>query len=90
MATKLEKAQIAYERLLRDLGTRAEMVDQLARTDPTIMKKYQRAKEAVSDRKLELEFLESEIERAQQDTGDERETLAAEIEELKEELRIKK
>lgn len=90
MATKLEKAQIAYERLLRELGTRAEMVDELDKADPTIHKKYLRAKEAVGDRKFELEMLESEIKRTDEDSGQTQNDLEEETADLKEELRIKK
>ncbi|MBW2699413.1 MAG: hypothetical protein JRF33_01230 [Deltaproteobacteria bacterium] len=89
MATKLEKAQIAYERLLRELGTRAEMVDELDKADPTIHKKYLRAKEALGDRKFELEMLESEIKRTIEDTGQAKENQEEEMAQIKEELRIK-
>ncbi len=79
MATKLEKAQIAYERLLRELGSRAEMVDELDKADPTIHKKYLRAKEAVADRKFELEMLKSEIKRTDEDSGQSKNDLEEEM-----------
>ncbi|MBN2493416.1 MAG: hypothetical protein JXR96_02395 [Deltaproteobacteria bacterium] len=83
MATKLEKAQLQYERILRELGSRAEMVEQLEKADPAIRKKYIRAKEALEDRKLELEFIVSEIDNLLGGHGKKREQLKEEIDELK-------
>lgn len=62
MATKLEKAQYRYEHLLRDLGQKAEMVGVVDKAAPAVLKNYKRAHENLSDRQLELEFLDSEIE----------------------------
>jgi chromosome segregation ATPase len=87
MATKLEKAQSDYEQLLRELGTKAEMVGVVERAEPAILKNYRRAEEALGDRKLELEFIQSELESTQgEDTATREEldqALAAAREELK-------
>jgi chromosome segregation ATPase len=86
MATKLEKAQYRYEALLRDLGEKAEMVGELERAGPGVLKSYRRAKDNLSDRKLELEFLESEIEGLQAEQGQADEQAEARYEEVKAEI----
>lgn len=83
MASKLDKAQIRYEKLLRELGHRAEMVGMFDKADSALLEAYRKAQDALSDRKLEMEFLESEIGRMGEESRSNREALEKEIEQLK-------
>jgi len=82
MASKLEKAQAQYEKLLIELGNKAEMVDMLQKADPALHTAFQQAKEALSDRRLELEFIQGEIDGAHQNQDQRIEELKREIAEL--------
>jgi chromosome segregation ATPase len=87
MASKLEKAQDQYEKLLIDLGNKAEMVDMLEKADPALLDAYQKAKDALADRRLELEFIQGEIDGNQQDKDGRIEELKQEIAELKDSIK---
>ncbi len=87
MATKLEKAQIDYERLLRELGSRAEMVGVVEKTEPAILKNYRKAQESVEDRKVELGFIQAEIERLRSSEKSSLEKLEADLAASREELK---
>ncbi len=82
MASKLEKAQYKYESLLRQLGEKAEMVEVIDKAEPTIRKNYRRAKDALADRNLELELLQSEIERLGEKHGRAKEEIQKQIDDL--------
>lgn len=82
MASKLEKAQEQYEKLLIELGNKAEMVNMLEKADPALFATFQKAKDALADRRLELEFIQGEIDTTQQDKDGRIEELKREIEEL--------
>lgn len=97
MATKLEKAQYRYEAVLRDLGQKAEMVGVVEKAAPVVLKNYKRAHENLSDRRIELEFLDSEIETLNakvdgdlDDTKQRVTELKAEIKDLQELIDIKR
>ena len=83
MTSKLQKAQLQYEGLLRDLGSKAEMVGCLDQVDADILEAYQKAQEALSDRKLELELIEGEIESSRRAREQRAEELRQEIARLK-------
>jgi chromosome segregation ATPase len=83
MASKLEKAQYQYEALLRDLGEKSELIGAHESADPALLKNYRRAKESLSDRQLELDFLDSEIEGLVEKEGVAKEEIEKRIEELK-------
>ena len=52
MASKLDKAQAQYEKLLIELGNKAEMVDMLGKADPARLDAFQKAKNSLADRRL--------------------------------------
>jgi DNA repair exonuclease SbcCD ATPase subunit len=87
MATKLEKAQDQYEKLLIELGNKAEMVNMLEKADPARFNAYQKAKDALADRQLELEFIQGEIDNTQQNKDGRIEELKQEIEELNDSIK---
>jgi chromosome segregation ATPase len=87
MATKLEKAQVDYERLLRDLGSRAEMVGVLDKAEPAILKNYRKAQESLEDRKVELGFIQAEMERVQSTEKSSLEKLQQDVTASQEELK---
>jgi len=70
MASKLEKAQNGFEKLLRELGEKAKMVDMFSAANPALIDAYNKAEESLSDRHLELEFIEAELETSQQSAAD--------------------
>lgn len=86
MASKIEKAQLNYENLLRELGERAEMVGMVENAKPAILKKFKRAKEGLDDRKLELDFLITEIEQLSEQQSDSQDVTQQSIDELKKEI----
>jgi chromosome segregation ATPase len=79
MAGKLEKAQAQYEKLLIELGSQAEIVAMLQKADPAWLDAFQQAKELLADRRLELEFIQGEIESNRQNRGQRIEELKREI-----------
>jgi hypothetical protein len=83
MATKLEKAQLQYEKLLIELGNKAEMVEMLDKADPALLDAYRTAKESLADRRLELEFIEGEIESAHQNRDQRIQELNRDLTELR-------
>ncbi|MBW1810942.1 MAG: hypothetical protein JRJ87_22325 [Deltaproteobacteria bacterium] len=83
MASKLDKAQNEYEKLLRDLGEKAKMVDMFSAVSPALIDVYSKAEESLSDRRLELEFIETELEDFQKSAADRIEELKLEIEKNK-------
>ena len=87
MASKLEKAQAQYEKLLIDLGNKAEMVDMIEKADPAMLAAFRKAKDALSDRRLELEFIQGEIDGTQQNKDQRIEELKEEIGELEESIK---
>jgi chromosome segregation ATPase len=87
MASKLDKAQAQYEKLLIDLGNKAEMVDMLEKADPALFNAFQKAKDALADRRLELEFIQGEIDGTQQNKDQRIEDLKQEIEELQDSIK---
>ena len=97
MASKLEKAQHKYEYLLRQLGDKARLVGVLQKASDSVLDLYKSAEENLEDRKTELEFIESEIQRLEEieekmkdEVDDEIGGLKAEIKELKELIEIKR
>jgi len=87
MASKLEKAQEQYEKLLIELGNKAEMVDMLQKADPAPLAEFQKAKESLADRRLELEFIQGEIDGAQQNQDQRIDELKQEIAELEDSIK---
>jgi len=83
MASKLEKAQANYDRLLHELGNRAELLEMLDHAEPDLLDEYRRAQQAHEDRQVELEFLTSEIDGIVGEGVDRIEALKAEIAEMK-------
>ncbi len=86
MATKLEKAQAEYEKLLIELGKKAEMVDMLDRADPALLDAFQKARDSLADRKLELEFIQGEIDGGLQNREQDTQRLEEEIADLKDSI----
>jgi chromosome segregation ATPase len=87
MATKLEKAQAEYEKLLIELGSKAEMVDMLDRTDPALLEAFQKAKDSLADRRLELDFIQGEIDGSKQNREQDIQRLKREIADLKDSVK---
>jgi chromosome segregation ATPase len=87
MATKMEKAQAQYEKLLIDLGNKAEMVDMLDKADPALLDGFRKAKDSLADRRLELEFIEGEIRDNVQNREQHLEELKREIADLKDSIK---
>ena len=87
MASKLEKAQAQYEKLLIDLGNKAEMVDMVEKADPALQAAFQKAKDSLADRRLELEFIQGEIDGTQENKDHRIEELKEEIAELEESIK---
>lgn len=88
MATKLEKAQAEYEKLLIELGKKAEMVDMLARADPALLDAFRKAKDSLADRRVELEFIQGEIESNRHNREQNISDLKKEIAELKASVKV--
>jgi|GEM_PF-1777604 len=87
MASKLEKAQAQYEKLLIELGKKAEMVDMLEKADAAMLGAFRKAKDSLADRRLELDFIQGEIDSAQQDTTGRVDELKEEIAELQDSIK---
>jgi DNA repair exonuclease SbcCD ATPase subunit len=87
MAGKLEKAQEQYEKLLIELGNKAEMVNMLDKADPALLTAFQKAKDSLADRRLELEFIQGEIDSTNQNKDQRIEELKQEIGELKDSIK---
>jgi chromosome segregation ATPase len=79
MSSKLEKAQLEYEAMLRDLGEKARMVNMLDKASPEALQGLERARESLSDRKTELDFIESEIARQEAALAESKQKLEADI-----------
>lgn len=87
MGAKLDKAQTKYEKLLRELGHRAEMVGMFERADAGLLDAYRKAQNALADRKVEMEFLDSEIERMEEEARGDRQEIEQEIAALKDSIK---
>lgn len=79
MASKLEKAQLDYEAMLRDLGEKARMVNMLDKASLETRQGLDHARENLSDRKTELDFIQSEIERQEAELAQRKAKLEADI-----------
>lgn len=90
MASKLEKAQARYEKLLIELGSKAEMVDMLGKADPALLDAFHKAKDSLADRRLELEFIQGEIDSSQENQEQHTEDLKQEIADLKDSVKLHK
>ncbi len=97
MSSKIEKAQNEFEKLLCDLAEKARMLDLFDQADGALTESHRQSQEGLDDRKLELEFIESEIERMEksekqdrQQIEDERDELHASIKQQKKILSVKK
>lgn len=87
MASKLEKAQAQYEKLLIELGNKAEMVNMLEKADAALLSAFQKARDSLADRRLELEFIQGEIDSTQQDKAGRTKELKEEIAELQDSIK---
>ena len=90
MASKLEKAQNEFEKLLCDLAEKARMVEMLDQADGKLIEAHHRAQEGLDDRKLELEFIDSEIERIEKSEKQNRQQLEDELNDLQETIKQQK
>ncbi|HSA23262.1 MAG TPA: hypothetical protein P5076_17525, partial [Myxococcota bacterium] len=68
-------------------GTRAEMVGVLDKAEPAILKNYRKAQESVEDRKVELGFIQGELERIKSTEQSSMEQLEQELAGAREELK---
>jgi chromosome segregation ATPase len=84
MPSKLDKAKMDYEKLLCDLGQRAEMLDLLSKEDESAQENLVQAREQHNDRKLELDFLTGEIHRMEDELRERQEKVGHQIKEMKE------
>jgi chromosome segregation ATPase len=83
MSVKLEKAQTDYEKLLRDLGEKAEMVGFYEKADAATVQAYLDARDTLSDRQVELQFVCGEITRIEQERAARKAQLKQQIAEAK-------
>jgi DNA repair exonuclease SbcCD ATPase subunit len=90
MASKIEKAQIEFEKLLCDLAEKARMLDLFDQVDPALIEAHHRAEEGLDDRKLEIEFIESEIERIEKSEKQSKQQLEDELNELQDFIKQQK
>ena len=87
MASKLEKAQAQYEKLLIELGNKAEMVNMLEKAGAALLDAFLKAKDSLSDRRLELEFIQGEIDSFHQNREKRMQELKQEIAEQQDSIK---